>query len=228
MQQVSRSAVVACDSQVCNDLSSKGFPPASLLTLGPQSNDPLGSALVVATADIRNQYGTRLASVYAPAIIASFGSGNARIDIRLVYPGGTTSYDQVRGADARARRAHDALLLANSRLSFSAAAQGQLLSGDIDPRLPQLLVIMAHYHALKIVAFTDPSPGGGPASLLRSVDLATADAAAHLTPARYLHWMLKFLNAQRSQYHPAWNRAGTLPGGQAVLDVGYGAPSPLN
>jgi predicted Ser/Thr protein kinase len=228
MQQVSRSAVVACDSQVCNDLSSKGFPSAGLLTLGPQSNDPLGCNLVVATADIRNQYGTRLASVYAPAIIASFGAGTARIDIRLVWPGGTTSYDQVRGADARARRAHDALLLANSRLSFSAAARGQLLSGDIDPRLPQLLVIMAHYHALKIVAFTDPSPGGGPASLLRSMDLATADAAAHLTPARYLRWMLKFLKAQRSQYHPAWNRAGTLPGGQAVLNIGYGAPSPLN
>ncbi len=71
LQQVSRAAVVSCDSQVCRDLASRGFPSASLLTVGPQSTDPLGSDLVVATAAIRAQYGGRLASVYAPAIIAS-------------------------------------------------------------------------------------------------------------------------------------------------------------
>jgi hypothetical protein len=57
----------------------------------PTSTDPLGSDLVIATAAIRAQFGARLASVYAPAIIASFGSGNARIDIRLVFPGGTAN-----------------------------------------------------------------------------------------------------------------------------------------
>src|SRR5206468_2461467 len=80
LQQVSRAAVVSCDSQVCADLVSAGFPSANVLTLGPGSNDPLGSDLVVATGPIRTHFGTRLASVYAPATIASFGSGAARID----------------------------------------------------------------------------------------------------------------------------------------------------
>jgi Protein kinase domain len=228
LQQVSRAAVVSCDPQVCTDLVSRGFPPADLLTLGPTSTDPLGSDLVIATAAIRAQFGGRLASVYAPAIIASFGSGNARIDIRLVFPGGTAGYRAIQQAALGARKAADAQLLANSQITVSAAARAQLLSGDIDPRLPQLLAIMAHSHPVRIVGFVNQSPGGGPASLLRSVDLATADTAAHLTRAAYLGWMQAFIDAQTAQYSPSWVQQVTLSTGQAVLRIGYGAPSPLS
>jgi predicted Ser/Thr protein kinase len=228
LQQVSRAAVVSCDPQVCTDLVSRGFPPADLLTLGPTSTDPLGSDLVIATAAIRAQFGGRLASVYAPAIIASFGSGNARIDIRLVFPGGTAGYHAIQQAALGARKAADAQLLANSQITVSAAARAQLLSGDIDPRLPQLLAIMAHSHPVRIVDFVNQSPGGGPASLLRSVDLATADTAAHLTRAAYLGWMQAFIDAQTAQYSPSWVQQVTLSTGQAVLRIGYGAPSPLS
>jgi len=226
--QVSRAAVVSCDPQVCADLVSAGFPSANLLTLGPTSNDPLGSALVVATAPIRAQYGSRLASVYAPAMIASFGSGTARIDIRLVYPGGAARYGAVQRTALRARKAADAQLLANSQIAASATARAQLLSGDVDPRLPQLLAIMAESHPVHIVDLINQSPGGGPASLLRSVDLATVDSTAHLTRAAYLGWMQAFIDAQRAQYHPASVQQVTLPTGQTVLRIGYGAPSPLS
>ena len=226
--QVSRAAVVSCDPQVCANLVSAGFPSANLLTLGPTSNDPLGSALVVATAPIRAQYGSRLASVYAPAIIASFGSGTARIDIRLVYPGGAAGYSAVQGTALRARKVAGAQLLANSQIAASATARTQLLSGDVDPRLPQLLAIMAGSHPVHIVGFINQSPGGGPASLLRSVDLATADSTAHLTRAAYLSWMQAFIGAQRAQYHPASVQQVTLPTGQTVLRIGYAAPSPLS
>jgi hypothetical protein len=228
LQQVSRAAVVSCDPQVCADLVSAGFPAANLLTLGPTSNDPLGSALVVATGPIRAQYGSRLASVYAPATIASFGSGTARIDIRLVYPGGAARYGAVKQTALRARKAGDAQLLANSHIETSATARAQLLSGDVDPRLPQLLAIMAESHPVRIADFINQSPGGGPASLLRSVDLATVDSAAHLTRPAYLGWMQKFIDAQLAQYHPASVRQVTLHTGQTVLRIGYGAPSPLS
>jgi hypothetical protein len=228
LQQVSRAAVVSCDPQVCADLVSRGFPSANLLTLGPGSNDPLGSLLVVATAPIRAQYSGRLASVYAPAIIASFGSGNARIDIRLVFPGGTARYSAVQQTALRARKAANAQLLANSQIAVSATARAQLLSGDVDPRLPQLLAIVAESHPVRIVDFVNQSPGGGPASLLRSVDLATVDSAAHLARAAYLGWMQAFLDAQRAQYLPASVKLVTLRTGQAVLRVGYSAPSPLS
>ena len=184
LQQVSRAAIVSCDPQVCADLVSAGFPSGNVWPLGPRSNDPLGSALVVATGPIRAQYGNRLASVYAPATIASFGSGAARIDILLVYPGGAATYDADRQTALRDRKTAGAQLLANSHIKASATARAQLLSGDVDPRLPQLLALMAGNHPVRIVDFVNQSPGGGPASLRRSVDLATADSAAHLTPAR--------------------------------------------
>ncbi len=228
MHQVSRAAIVSCDAQICADLASRGFPPANLLTLGPQSNDPLGSALVVATAAVRAQYGPRLGSVYAPAVIASFGSAAARIDIRLVFPGGATEYRAVQQQAARARKTADAQLLTNKRITFSAAARAQLLAGAVDPRLPLLIAIMAHRHPVRIVDFTGQSPGGGPASLLRSMDLATAAPATHPAPAAYPGWLHALINAQRAQFRPAWSTPMTLPGGPAVLRIGYGAPSPLS
>ena len=93
-------------------------------------------------------------------------------------------------------------LLANSKIKASATARAQLLSGDVDPRLPLLLAMIAGRHPVHIVDFVDQSPGGGPASLLRSVDLATADNAAHLTRAAYLGWMQSFIGAQRAEYLP--------------------------
>jgi len=228
LAQVSRAAIVSCDPRVCMELGNKGFPSADLETLGPTSTDPLGSDLVVATATIRAQFDGRLANVYAPAIIASFGSGNARIDIRLVYPGGTANYRVVEEVTLRARKAADAQLLANSRINVSATARAQLLSGDIDPRLPMFLAAMAAIRPVSIVDFVNQSPGGGPASLLRSVDVATADNAAHLTRAAYLHWMRAFIDAQTAQYLPAWAQQVSLSTGAAVLRIGYSAPSPVN
>jgi serine/threonine protein kinase len=227
LQQVSRAAVVSCDSQLCGDLVSAGFPSANVLSLGPGSNDPLGSALVVATGPIRAHFGSRLASVYAPAVIASFGSRTARIDIRLVYPGGAVRYRADERTALPDRKTAGVQLLANSNIKASAAARAQLLSGDVDPRLPQLLAIMAGRHPVHIVDFVSQSPGGGPASLLRSVDLATVDSAAHMTRSAYLGWMQTFIDAQRAQYHPSVRQV-TLHTGQTVLRIGFGAPSPLS
>ena len=227
LQQVSRAAVVSCDPLFCGALVSAGFPSANVLSLGPGSNDPLGSALVVATGPIRAHFGTRLASVYAPAVIASFGSKTARIDIRLVYPGGAVAYDADERAALSDRKTAGAELLANSNIKASATARAQLLSGDVDPRLPQLLAIMAGKHPVSIVDFTGQSPGGGPASLLRSVDLATVDSAAHMTRSAYLGWMQTFIDAQRAQYHPSVQQV-PLRTGQTVLRIGFGAPGPLS
>jgi serine/threonine protein kinase len=227
LQQVSRAEIVSCDPEVCTDLVNKGFPSGNVLTLGNMSTDVLGSNLVVATAAIRAQFGSRLTSVYAPAVIASFGSGTAKIDVLWIPPDGSAVYRADLAPDLRAREVAGAQLLANNHIEASPAAREQLLSGDIDPRLPDLLAIMAHNHPVSIVDFVNQSPGGGPASLLRSVDLATVDLAAHLTPAAYLGWMKAFIHAQTAQFLPAWVQPVRLPTGQDVLRVGYGAPSPL-
>ena len=88
--------------------------------------------------------------------------------------------------------------------------------------------MMAESHPVRIVDFVYQSPGDGPASLLRSVDLATVDGAAHLTRAAYLGWMQAFVGEQRAQYHPASVRPVPLHTGQTVLRIRYGAPSPLS
>jgi serine/threonine protein kinase len=227
LNQVSPAAVVSCDTEVCADLASNRFPLSQLSPLGPGSNDPLGSTLLVATATVRNQFGRRLA-VYAPAIIASFGTGNARIDIWWLYPGGAAAYNSALPAALRARKTADAQLLTNSNIRLSVIARKQLLSGQIDPSLPELLAIMAHSHPVYVVDFASQSPGGGPASLLRWVDLATTVKVPHLTRAAYLGWMQSFIAQQRAEFRPVWVQPVTLHPYQGVLRIGYGAPSPLS
>jgi hypothetical protein len=226
VDQVSRSTIVACDPQVCADLESKRFPGANLLWITPQSPDPLVAGLVVSTAAVRAQFRDRLATVWAPAVIAAFGSGNARIEIRLEYPGGAKSYNAHQGSYLRARKLRDHQLLNNRSIKLSAKATAQLRSGEIDPRLPELLATMVHFYPVRILDFGGQSPGGGPASLLRSMDLATTSPPAHLTTSKYIAWMRSFINAQRTLYHSALSQI-TLPAGGAVR-IGFGAPSPLN
>jgi len=60
------------------------------------------------------------------------------------------------------------------------------------------------------------------------VDLATVNSAVHLTRAAYIGWMQAFTGAQWAEYRPAWSQQVTRPGGQAVLRIGFGAPSPLS
>jgi serine/threonine protein kinase len=228
MQQASRADIVSCDQLVCQELVNKGFPSANVLPLGSGSNDPLGSTLVVATAAIEAQYGGRLESVYAPVVLASFGEGSAKINIRWLYPGGTAKYQSVARGDLGSRKTAEAELLTNNQIQFSAAAREQLLSGDIDPQLPELLATMADIHPVDVVDFVDQSPGGGPASLMRAVDLAMVDSSAHMTPAAYLGWMKGFIDSQRAQYLPVWTQSVRMSTGQVVLRIAYGAPSPLS
>jgi hypothetical protein len=228
LREVSHAEVVGCDPQVCTDLTKQGFPAGNLLTFTPQSNDPTGAGLVVVTPAIQAQWGKRLVSVWAPTVIASFGSGTAKIDIRLVPPGGAKGYRATQQADLRARRTADALLLTNGHIEFSATARRQLLSGDIDPRLPMLIAAMAYGHPMRIVDFGGWSPGGGPASLLRWVDVATVNTRAHLTRVAYLRWMQSFVNVQRAQFLPPRSQPVRLPTGQTALRIEYLAPSPLS
>jgi len=226
LRQVSRAVVVSCDSDVCTELAQQGFP--NLETLGPGSPDPLGSTLVVATAAIRAQFGSRLASVYAPAVIASFGSGNARIEIREIYSGGTHALRAALQADLQVRKISDTQILANSHVTVSAVARAQLLSGAIDPRLPTLIAAITAAYPVRIVDFGDQAPGGGPASLLRSMDLATHVGAAHLAAPAYVSWIQSLVKAQRAQFVPASSELVTLADGQTVLRIEFAAPSPLS
>src|SRR5208282_451068 len=219
-QQVASSVVVACDPEMCNELQNSGFPAGQLMELQPSAPDPLGSLLVVATPVIRNQFGTRLASVYAPQVIACFGSGAARVDVRYLPPGGTKAFESQLAADQKSRIAAGEQLLSNKHVQASPAARRALMAGQVDPRLLITLSALAHQWPLDLVTFVDPSPGVSSAVPLRGAEIG-ADTSAGLSA------MVTFLSAQQSPYAPAVARITQVAKGQSVVTVRYDAPGPM-
>jgi hypothetical protein len=224
--QVSRDAIVSCDPAMCPVLQEQGFPAANLFVLRPSVQDLLGSDVVVTTAALRSRLGSRLSSVYAPAVIASFRSGTQRIDIRAVAPDGAASYRAALRSDRRARRAAGAQLLRNPRLSVAKAARKQLASGRVDSRLLITLAALAAEHRLRIAAFAAPAPGASAGMPLRSVDISAAGPGA-ANRAAVLGSAFSFVLAQRPPYRPAHVQDVLLTHGREVLRVEFGAPSQL-
>jgi hypothetical protein len=218
--QISAGAIVACDPAMCSALVQHGIPAANLLVLGPESADPLGSAVVVATAAVRNMFGTRLVTVYAPQTLASFGTGQARIDVRAMAPDGAAAYRGELAADLRARRAAGAQLLANPRIVLGPAARSELAAGEVDARLLIILAAMAVNGPVRVLAFGDRGPGASMGTPLRSVQIMATGASA---PA-----MLAFIRAQRPPYLPAQSGLSPAPGGGTELTVAFTAPGPLD
>src|SRR5512142_3152563 len=134
-REVASNIVVGCDLEMCGELQRSGFPAARLLPLQPSAPDPLGAQLVVATPVIRNQFGSRLASVYAPLVIASFGAGPERVDVRYIAPDGSAAFEAKLATYRRNRITAGHQLLNNNHVQASAAASRALLAGQVDPRL---------------------------------------------------------------------------------------------
>jgi hypothetical protein len=225
--QVSRSVVVSCDPVMCHALMAHGIPARDLDVLGPGTAGPLRSQVIVATAAVRRQLGSGLSSVYAPATIASFGSGSARTDVRVIAPGGAAAYRSALSADLASRKAAGTQMLRSPRIRISAAASRQLLAGHVDSRLLITIVTISAQVSVSIKAFGDPGPGAGAGSPLRSAELAGTGSAQLTGSSSDVQQMLRFLDAQKPPYAPAWAAIARLPSGQPVLRVEFAAPGPL-
>ncbi len=219
-QQVASSVNVGCDPEMCAELQQSGLPAGQLNELQPSAPDPLGSVLVVATPVIRNQFGTRLRSVYAPLVIASFGSGAERVDVRYVAPGGTAAFESQLAADQKSRITAGEQLLTNKNVQASTVAHRVLRAGQVDPRLLITLSYLAHKMPLQLIAFDDPSPGVSSDVPLRGVEIGAATSAG-------LSAMVAFLTAQQNPYAPAVARITQGTNGQSVVTVRYDAPGPM-
>jgi len=223
--QVARSAIIACDPAMCSAIQAQGVPAGNLIALGPAgAADPLGSNVVVATAAVRSLFGARLAAVYAPVVIARFGTGSASIEVRVVAADGSAAYLTALKSDRVARREAGAQLLLNKRISVAAAARRQLIDGLVDSRLLATLAALAHMHSLRIVSFGSSGPGASASVPLPSV---VVTGAGDGSSAAYLAAMLTFLRAQRPPYLAAGERLGRLSPGQETLRIEFAEPSPL-
>jgi hypothetical protein len=229
--QVNRTAAVACDPVMCQALRSHGVLASRLYRLGPQTTSPLRSQVIVATAAVREQFGSLLGSVYAPAVLASFGAGPDRIDIRQTAQHGTANYRAMLRADLVNRRAWGNELLHSNRIAVTLAARRQLAAGQVDARLMLVIAQMAAAHPMYIVDFGHAAPGAGPDMPQRQADLAEDVHARHhldhAASAGYVRSMVSLLRAQRGQFRPAYFRTVYLPGGAAVLRIEFTAPSPM-
>src|SRR4029077_17752275 len=76
--QVSNAAMVGCYPVMCAALQGQGVPAGRLVPVQPGSADQPRAQVVVTSASA----GRQLADRYAPALIASFGSGGSRIEVR--------------------------------------------------------------------------------------------------------------------------------------------------
>lgn len=217
-QQLLPSVLIGCDPLMCQALEAADVSASRLSMVQPSTPDPLGVEVIVATPALRSQFGPRLAAVYAPLVLASFGSGAQRIDIRYLAPGGTAAFQASLASDRSARTEAGQQLLSNKNVQASAQARGALLAGNVDPRLLITLGLLAHEMQVRLVIFDDPSPGVGSSVPLRGAEIGASGPAG-------LSAMLAFL-AQQTTYQPS--HFGTIGiAGDQVVTMQYDAPGPL-
>jgi hypothetical protein len=213
--QVLPGTDIECDTLMCGALQAAGVSAGNLLVMQATTQDPMGATVVVATPAVRNQFGSRLASVYAPLLLAQFGTGPERIEILYIAPDGTATFNTSLAPDRTARIAAGEQLLANKRVQASAAARSALLTGNVDPRLLITLPALAHEMPVRLIAFDDSSPGA--AVPLRGAELGPSAPAG-------LSAILAFLTAQQAQYKPSIFKKTELADGQWIVTVQYDAP----
>ena len=225
--QVSHSVIVSCDPVMCATLQQDGFPAGDLLPLTASATDPLGSAVVVSTTALRNQFGRRLPDVYAPVVLATFGRGEARVDVRVEAPDGGRSYLVAQRVDELARQQVGQQLLANKDLHVPAAAGQEIAAGNLDSRLlSTLAALTGQVHEVNVIAVGDSGPGASAGVPLRMVRISALVSPGH--PGRnasYLKAVLAFLKAQQPPYRASVSVRSQ--GGASIVQVQFAAPSPL-
>jgi len=225
-REISKSAIIACDTVMCTRLYNQGIAESNLLVLGSTAPSPLGADVVIGTRVLRSQFGPGLASEYAPTVIASFGSGKSRVDVRVIAPYGAAAYQLALSHDLAARQRYGGELLRDSRISVSASARPELIAGLVDPRLLMMLPVLASEHPIRILGFFDRGPRSAQGVPLGGAELAGYHAAAGVSAGGYLRWLLVFLRGQRAPYWPT-SVTTTRVGGHEIVRVRFSRPSPI-
>jgi hypothetical protein len=216
--QVSSAAIIGCYPAMCASLDSQGVSASRLVPLGSRMTGMLGANVIaiLPSADMK------LVDQYAPALIASFGSGSSRVEVRAVAAGGPAAYQSALRADLQARQNAGSQLLRNPRLRFTAADAARLAAGEVDSRLLATLAVLSSQFTLRVTSFSDSSPGAP--LLFREVNIASdggRNGAARLAAA------LAMVNAQENPYLPAHSAIVHLGTGQPALLIEFASPSLL-
>jgi hypothetical protein len=222
-QQISSGDVVSCDLAMCQTLESYGVSTGNLLVMNSADDKLLNSQVVVSTSAIRHLFGSRLDSVDAPVVIASFGSGKARIEVRIVAPhGAAAAYQSQLGSDLLQRKKFGTEEpAAYPRLVLSPAAHRDMITGEVDSRILLLfLLLLQPTGSVNVLGFGDSGPGANPDIPLRAVYLSETGAIGNV------RGVLASLREQKSPYRPA--REETVQfGGKRALYIQFSGPPVL-
>ena len=235
---VSRGSVVACDPAMCATLHAHGVHSAQLTPLTSNAIDPMTSDVVVATPVVRAYFGHRLAGVYAPGLLATFGRRGSQVEIRAVdKTGAVRRYRREMNANLKARQSVGRALLRNRRIRESALVARLMAAGKVDLRILMSLSVLASKMPITVLAIGGAAPGAGRSMPMLSADITAGDLPAGNTTvsAGYarvetpslLTWVLGVCRAQIPPLNPARCRVLTSPAGMSFVRFTYAAPSPL-
>jgi len=224
--QVSRASLVSCDQVMCRALEAHRVPAADLLVLRPGAADPLRSSVVVVTAAVTRMVGSGPLDEDAPATLASFGSGDKRISIRMIFAQGAAAYASALRAGLAARKANESWLL-NPRITMSAAARQQLATGQVDSRLVLTIANLAFVWPVRILTFGDQAPGASAGIPLRCAEVMVTGGRAAADLAGQARLMSGYVHGLEDFYAGARIQVVRLTGGREAVQIGFTAPSPL-
>jgi hypothetical protein len=209
---------------MCTNLQASGFPVGDLMPLGVSATDPMGSQVVMSTTALRSQFGSRLADVYAPVVVASFGSGAARVDVRVDAPQGTQAYLVAQRADFLARQAAGKQLLRNRFLHVTGASRQDIASGYVDSRLLiTLAALTGQQHQVYVARFGDGGPDLASAPL-RMVRIAALIPRQHGKAHTYLTAVLRFLRTEQAPFKARATVLHEAP--KTLIQIQFAVPSP--
>lgn len=191
--QVDPGAQLACDPSMCGYLQDAGVSPASDVVFGRGAAVPGTAAFVLSTPALRSQSGSALAAG-APEVVASFGSGQERVDVLVTASGTAAAFlqtaHQAQNASARLGRS----LARNRRLKEGPNTRHELATGVVDQRLLVVLKLLLAAHPVSLAGFGDADPGASWSAPLRSM---TIDGLVHHVGKR----RVSYLGADLSLLH---------------------------
>ena len=228
VSQVYPTTTVACDQATCAALVTHGYSPANLRKI-TSTSALSGSGIVVVTPAARHLFGSSLATAWAPAALATFGSGNSEVSVRIVAPAGpqgAAGWEQRARKDQAERKTSEAALTQAQTITVSGPAQQDLQAGRIDGRLMEAIADAASAEPVDIVEFGNVGMGASALVPLRYADLAVSNRAATLGIPAYIQALRTGMNTGPGP-RPDRTELLTLPGGQKVLRVEFLAPSPF-
>jgi hypothetical protein len=223
--QVDKKTVVSCDQTTCAALVSSGYPPNNLRDLGSTSS-LTASGVVVVTPAAQHLFGSSLVTAWAPAALATFGSGASAVSVRAVAPKGAAMYEKAVSKDLAERKGSEPALTQVKNITMSRGAAQDLDAGRIDGRLMEAIANAAAVQAIDIVDFGNVGSGASEDVPLRYADLATANPVAAMGTAAYVQSLRVGMDTGLGA-RPDRTQLLTLPGGQKVLRVEFLAPTPF-